>query len=489
MKRIYLDYAASTPVAPEVLRAMLPYFGNSPARHARPRAGIAGWGNPGSLHSFGQEAIKAVDDSREVIAKAIGAKFEEIIFTGSATEANNLALRGSIRGITQTVRRTTQKNFSVSPREVSANQRPRIIISAIEHKSVFETALDLESEGIEVVILPVDKSGVVDLNELKKALNERTVLVSVMYANNEIGTIQPISAIAEIVKEFRMKKLELSKNHSKFQIPNSIFPLVHTDAVHAFQFLDCDVSKLGIDLMTLSAHKIYGPKGVGALYVRNHKSQITNHKQIQKTNGRNSKFWDLEFGARNLPAVAPLVTGGGQEFGLRSGTENVPGIVGFAEATKLISNSRELENKRIRELRDYFWQGLRDICPTAQTNADYTQTDAERSPRKSALSPRLRQGFGGQARRSATLPNIVNVYFPDHEAQFLLTKLDASGVAASSGSACRSRAVEASYVIEAMGYSQGRAKRSVRFSFGRPTTKEEIDRALNIIKNNLNLTK
>ncbi|OGY99701.1 MAG: hypothetical protein A2945_01735 [Candidatus Liptonbacteria bacterium RIFCSPLOWO2_01_FULL_52_25] len=482
MQRIYLDYAASTPVDPEVLDAMLPYFGNSPARHessgdsgrparhARQRAGVAGWGNPGSLHSFGQESIAAVDKSRETIAKSIGADFREVIFTGSASEANNLALRG----LTQTVRRQTQtdKDFSVNQREVGESPRPRIVVSAVEHESILETARDLERDGVEVVYIPVDRHGVVDLEKLKVALNERTILVSIMYANNEIGTVQPIAEISKIVRNFR-EQIANSKSqktgHSPFA-PGHL-PLFHTDAAQAFQFLDCNVDGLGVDLMTLSAHKIYGPKGVGALYVR---QQIANRKlQIAKNH--------LPFASSHLP-LAPLTTGGGQEFGLRSGTENVPLIVGFAKAVELLfSNSHELENSRIAKLRDYFWTELKKIYPEAQTNVDYTQTGAEVGPRTSASSPR----------QSATLPSVLNVYFPDHLAEDLLTKFDLAGLAVSSGSACRSRAVESSYVIEALGYSGDgstklttgdRAKRSVRFSFGRPTTNEEVNAALTILK-------
>ncbi len=383
LERIYFDYAASTPVDERVLRAMRPYF-------------LEKFGNPGSLHSFGQEAIAAVDESREKIAHAVSADFREIIFTGSATEANNLALRSVVR----------------AAKDV---RRPRIIVSAIEHESVLETARDLERDGVEVVYIPVDRRGVVDLGKLKEALNERTVLVSIMYANNEIGTVQPISEIAKIIADFRSK--------------GSRCPLFHTDAAQAFQFLDCDVNKLSVDLTTLSAQKIYGPKGVGALYVR----------QLPAVGGRQ---------------LAPLLTGGGQEFGLRSGTENVPLIVGFAKAVELAVDARDGETKRIGELRDSFWQELKKIVPDAELNGDLQNS----------------------------LPNILNVYFPHYKAEELLTKFDLAGLAASSGSACRSRAMESSYVIEALSYPKERAKRSIRFSLGRPTTKEEVASAIEIIE-------
>jgi cysteine desulfurase len=224
-----------------------------------------------------------------------------------------------------------------------------------------------------------------------------------LYAQNEIGTIEPVSEIAAIIKEFRA---------------HSAYPIIHTDAAQAFQFLDSDVNELGVDLMTLSSHKIYGPKGAGALHVR------------------------------DLKMLAPDSTGGGQEFGLRSGTENVPAIVGFARAVELAVAAREKEYKRILKLRDRLWEEIKRITPKAEVNG--SDAPAEK------------------------LPNILNVYFPGHAAQDLLTKLDRNGIAASSGSACRSRAMESSYVIEALGHSKERAKSSIRFSLGRTTTEDEI---------------
>ena len=381
MKRIYFDYAAGTPVDPAVLRAMKPYFTEK-------------FGNPGSVHAFGQDAIAAVDMSREAIAKAIGAGFRDIVFAGSATEANNLALRGVVEKF-----RETNK------------ARPRIIISSIEHESVFQTARDLERTGIDVICIPVDKHGIVDLKKIKESLTNDTALVSVMYANNEIGTIQPISEISKIVRGFRDK---------------NVYPILHTDAAQAFQFLDCDVNKLGVDLMTISSHKIYGPKGIGALY------------------------------SQNIKNLRPAITGGGQEFGLRSGTENVPAIVGFAKAVELATVARAAESMRIAVLRDDLWGGIKKIFPNAEVN--------------------------GQEENSGKLPNILNVYFPGNAAQDILTKFDLNGLSASSGSACRSRAIESSYVIEALGYGKVRARSSIRFSLGRPTTKEEVAAGLEIIK-------
>ena len=399
MKRIYLDYAATTPVDPAVLRAMEPYFSEK-------------FGNPGSLHSFGQEAIAAVDRSRETIAKFIGAEFREVIFTGSATEANNLVLRGIIKN---------------AQRKIA---RPRIIVSAIEHESILETAHDLERNGVEIVYLPVDKNGIVDLKKLKASLNEQTVLVSVMYANNEIGTIQPIVEIAKIIGEFKTESAGLKPKLASKK--NIAYPLFHTDAAQAFQFLDCDVRELGVDLMTLSSHKIYGPKGAAALYIR----------------GNSGKAQDNILNA--------LTTGGGQEFGLRPGTENVPAIVGFAKAAELAVTMREKELKRIEKLRDQLLRGIKKIYPKAVLN--------------------------GATNKREALPNILNIYFPGRASQDLLTRFDLAGLAVSSGSACRSRAFESSYVIEAIGHSKECARSSIRFSLGRPTLKGEIDEALKIIK-------
>jgi cysteine desulfurase len=456
-KKIYLDYAASTPVDQRVLAAMRPYFSGR-------------FGNPGSLHSFGQEAIAAVDKARETIAKAINANSGEIIFTGSATESNNIALRG----LTQTLRRFTRKNFCASPRNVRDVPRPRIIVSAIEHESVLETAEDLSAgggsafsakggpasgrggkkDGVEVIYLPVNKNGLVDLVALKKSLNERTILVSIMYANNEIGTIQPLFEIKKIIDDFKKRNFQFSifnfQKNTTYHPLLTTYPLFHTDAAQAFQFLDCDVEKLGVDLLTLSSHKIYGPKGIGALYVH---------------------------GLPTTHYLLPTITGGGQEFGLRSGTENVPAIVGFAEAVRLIAKSRERDGERIAKLRDYFWKELKKIYPKAEINGVSSSTNNESDPNK-----RIRK-FVKDSLFADKLPNILNVYFPHHTSEYLLTKFDLAGLAASSGSACRSRALAPSYVIKTLGHSEEGAKHSVRFSFGRPTTKNEIQKALIIIKN------
>lgn len=404
MRRLYFDHAASTPVDPRVLRAMKPYF-------------LREFGNPGSLHSFGQKAIAAVDASRETLGKLIGAKyFREVIFTSGATEANNLALRGAV------------EYYKMHHPNIA---RPRIIISSIEHESIFETAKTLEKYGVEVISLPVNKEGVIDIVALKDSLNQNTVIVSVMHVNNETGTIQPLREIKFMIDEFR-------KNHSAAGAYSEgdadTYPLFHTDAAQSFPYLYCDVQMLGVDMMTLSAHKMHGPKGVGALYVR-----------------RDEKAF-LDNGGFPLAAQ---VSGGGQEFGVRSGTENVPGIVGFARAAQIAAAARGKTSTRVSVLRDELWKRIKSIAPKAEIN-----------------------GPVGDAKA----PHILNVYFPGHAVQDLLTRFDRAGLAASSGSACRSRAVESSYVIEALGYSKERAASSVRFSLGKETTRRQIVTAVNIIE-------
>ncbi len=399
MRRLYFDHAASTPVDPRVLRAMRPYF-------------LREFGNPGSLHSFGQKAIAAVDASRESISKLVGAKhFREIIFTSGATEANNLALRGAVE-------------FYKKDHPDAAH--PRIIISSIEHESILETARVLEGYGVEVVRLPVNKEGVIDIVALKEALNDRTVIVSVMHVNNEVGTIQPLREIKFMIDAFRNESSRADISHSVE------YPLLHTDAAQSFPYLYCDVELLGVDLMTLSSHKTHGPKGVGALYVRRNEAAS----------------------GGNVPLIAQCV-GGGQEFGVRSGTENVPGIVGFAKAAHLAAAARGKISTRVGALRDELWKRIKVIAPAAEIN-----------------------GPMGDAKA----PHILNVYFSGHAAQDLLTRFDRAGLAVASGSACRSRAAEPSYVIEAMGYDKTRAAASIRFSLGKGTKKRDVAATAKIIK-------
>ena len=397
-----------------VLRTMKPYF-------------LREFGNPGSLHSFGQKAIAAVDASRESIGKLIGAKhFREIIFTSGATEANNLALRGAVDFYKQ--------HHRVVASDAASAARPRIINASVEHESIFETAKALESYGVEVITLPVNKEGVIDIVALKDALTEGTVVVSVMHVNNEVGTIQPLREIKFMIDEFRKGIADNSSSRAQGGFAGSPYPLFHTDAAQSFPYLYCDVELLGVDMMTLSAHKMHGPKGSGALYVRR------DEKAFSESGG--------------FPLLAQ-VAGGGQEFGLRSGTENVPGIVGLAKAAHLAAAERGKVSTHVTTVRDELWRRIKIIAPGAEIN-----------------------GPMGDAKA----PHILNVYFPGYASQDLLTRFDRMGLAASSGSACRSRAAESSYVIEAMGYSKDRAVSSIRFSVGKGTTKREVVAAARIIK-------
>ena len=352
------------------------------------------FGNAGSLHSFGQRANAGIESAREIIANELGINPNEIIFTGSATEANNHILRGAVVGFKE-----TRDN----------GQAIRIITSSIEHESVFETAEDLEKNGVEIVKIPVSSDGVIDTDKLKEELGENTAVVSVIFASNVIGTIEPIKEVSEIIKNFRKEK-------------GSKYPLFHTDAVQAFQFLKLDMGKFGIDALTLSAQKIYGPKGVGILALR--------------------EDW--------LTRVAPLIAGGTQEFGYRAGTPNTPGIVGFGKAVEIVTSNREEESERVEKLRDMLWAGIKKIVPDAELNG----------------SEKIR------------LPNNLHVSFPGQDNQELLIKLDQAGLAVSIGSACSIRSRKASRVVLELGLGEERATNSIRFTLGRNTTEEEIEETL-----------
>lgn len=386
MRRIYLDYAATTPLDERVFSAMQPYLQEK-------------FGNAGSLHWAGQEAQGALDIARKTLADAIGAHLQEIYFTGSATEANNLILRGVVASANR-----------------SGNIQPHIIVSTVEHESVLATARELEKEGVRVGYAAVGKDGVVRPEDIERLMEKHTVLVSCMLANNEIGTIQPVVRIGEALERERTRRKEALER----------IPLVfHTDAVQAFAHLPLDVAAFGIDAMTVSAHKLYGPKGVGALYVR-------------KGTG-----------------VAPQVTGGGQEYGLRSGTENIACIVGFAEAVRLNETAKRTgEPGRISALRDALWKELQETFPDISING------------------------GVEAR----LPNNLNVRLPGVHAEEALVALDAEGVAISIGSACSARARTPSHVLEAIGLDRKAMQESVRLTVGRFTSEEEVREALAVMK-------
>lgn len=374
MNRIYLDYAASTPVDPKVFAAMAPYFTEK-------------FGNPSSIHSYGQEAQSAVDNARQQVADFLHCRSQEIIFTGSATEANNLALRGVVEHAL-----------------ASGKKNAHIISTRIEHESILVLLEELVKDiRVSITLLPVSREGVVDINALKNALTEDTVVVSVMYANNEIGTIQPIEEIARIIKDFKEE-----------QKGNSPFPYLHTDAVQAALYCPMDISLLGADILTLSGHKMYAPKGIGALYIK------------------------------KGTALTPLVHGSGQEYGKRSGTENVPGIVGMGSAVSMIDMSA---HEGVKKLRNRLVEGVLKNIPNTT--------------------------FNGNAENS--IPHIVNILFKDISSSDLIIRLDGEGIAVSAGAACQSKALSVSHVLEALGVSKKDASCSLRFSLGKYTTENDID--------------
>jgi cysteine desulfurase len=364
MKRIYLDHSATTPVAPEVLKAMLPYFTEK-------------FGNASSLHSFGLEAKQALEESREKVAGLLGAEPEELIFTSGGTESDNLALKG-----------IAYRNKKLGK---------HIITTGIEHPAVLETCRKLESEGFEVAYLPVTSEGLVEPGTLKAAIRSDTILISVMHANNEIGTIQPLEEIGEIAAE------------------KDIY--FHTDAVQSVGKIPTDVNALGVDLLSLSSHKLYGPKGIGALYVR--------------------KGTKLE----------SIVQGGGHERGLRSGTENVAGIVGLARAAELAQETMADEAERLGWLRDR----LADLVLERVKDAWINGTMKKR------------------------LPGNLNFGFRYVEGESLLLFLDSKGIAVSTGSACSSKKLEPSHVLLSLGLLPEECHGSLRITLGRSNTIEDVD--------------
>ena len=367
---VYLDHAATTPVDPRVLQAMMPFFSEHP-------------GNASSLHAFGQEARRAVDQARAEVAAAVGARPAEVVFTSGATESDNLAVLGVA---------------------FAGQHRGRhILTSAIEHHAVLEACHVLEAQGYAVTRVPVDARGVVDPDDVRRALRPDTVLVSVMAANNEIGTLQPVAEIGRLTRER--------------QIP------FHSDATQLVGAMPVDVDELGVDLLSLSAHKRYGPKGVGALYVR-----------------------------PGVPLM-PLQRGGSHERGRRGGTENVPGIVGLGAALRIAVREMAEEHRRVTALRDRLMRGALAL-PGAQLNGD-------------------------PGRR---LANNVNLSFDGTDSQSLVMGLDLHGVAASAGSACSSGSMEPSHVLVALGLAPQRAASAVRLTVGRTTTDADISYALDALR-------
>lgn len=363
-KRVYLDNAATTQVSGDVLNEMMPYF-------------TSVYGNSNSLHSFGREADNGVDIARDRIAKTINANSSEIYFTSGGTEANNWAIRGVAYA--------------------NQNRGKHIIVSSIEHHSILETCKDLQKQGFEVSYLPVDETGLVSVTELLHELRPDTILVSVMAVNNEVGTIQHIRAIGEIVKDFKA--------------------FFHTDAVQALGSVELNVQEMNIDLMTISAHKIHGPKGVGALYVK-----------------------------KGVP-IQKIMFGGEQESNKRGGTTNVPNIVGFGKACVNAKRDLKICNKKLNEISNYFIKKVEYEIPNIKFNGNFRQKT----------------------------PGIVNVSFKYVDSESVLIKLDLKGIAVSAGSACASGSIDKSHVLKAMGLEAEDLNGAVRFSFGVDVTKDDVD--------------
>ena len=368
MRSVYLDHAATTPVHPEVIAAMLRYF--NPL-----------YGNASSVHSFGRDARMAIDNAREIVAKAMGAQPNEIFFTSGGTESDNIAIIG-----TALARQAKGRH---------------IITTAIEHHAVLDACAYLEKQGFEVTYLPVDAYGLVNPSDVNAAIRPDTILISIGHANNEVGTIQPLAEIGAIAKAHKV--------------------LLHTDAVQSFGSIPVDVNDLQVDLLSLSGHKIYGPKGIGALYVR-----------------RGARPQAIQFG-------------GGQERKLRPGTENVPGIVGLAKAVELAMQEREERNEHISRLRDKLIAGLLTV-PEVTLNGHPEQR----------------------------LPGNVNISVKYVEGESLILSLDLKGIAVSSGSACTSGSLDPSHVLTAMGLSHEEAHGSLRLTLGRDNTEADIDYVLEV---------
>jgi cysteine desulfurase len=380
-KKIYMDYAATAPLDEQVLKDMMPYFSEK-------------YGNPSSVHGFGEEAQKGVIEARQQLADLFGSEISEIAFTSGATEGNNTVIKG----------------IAMSPKVWEMHGgKPHIIVSDIEHDCVLDSAKRVMKDGLaDVSYAPVNKEGRVDIEELKKLIRPNTVLISVMYANNETGMIQPIEEIGRMISELngsRDKKIYF-----------------HTDAAQAVNYLDCNVLRLGVDLMTISAHKIYGPKGAGALYIR-----------------------------KGTPIVK-FMDGGEQEFRMRSGTHNVPGIVGLGSAASRLGAYKE-KNEEIKKLRDRLIDGILSAVPRSALNG-------------------LKEN---------RLPNNANIRFEGAEGEAILVLLNGSGVAVSTGSACAAKSLSPSHVLKAMGLTDLDAHSSIRFSLGRGTTEQQVDHVISVM--------
>ena len=391
-KKTYFDFASTTPICDEVKKAM------------KEAEGI--FANPGSLYASGVFAKNIVKDSRKKVAEILNGRDEEIIFTSGGTESNNLAIFGLYNFLL---------SENVSDLQVAQKRKFHIITSTIEHSSVLEPIRELEKRGVDVTFVKPDEFGVIDPADIRKAIREETFLVSIMYVNNEIGTIQPIKQIAKCIRDFR-KTLNS-------QLSTINYPLLHTDASQAPNYLDIDVVALGVDMMTLDGGKIYGPKGVGALFRR-----------------------------KSAP-LSPLFFGGGQEMGLRSGTENISLICGFSKALEVSARLKEKESKRLSSLKNYFIEKITKKFPEVSING--------------SLDNRL--------------PNNVNICIPNLDSEFAVFQLDRLGIECSSASTCVNlKEDNYSYVIRAIGRGEC-SRSSLRFTLGRSTTKKDINHCLKAI--------
>ncbi len=409
MSNVYLDHAATTPLDPRVLEAMLPYLKEN-------------FGNPSSFHSVGKEVKDALDDARTRMATILHVRADELVFTSGGTESDNLAVLGFCRANRpSTALRSAQEVREHTPAQ---EVRGHIIVSAFEHHAVLEAAMHLEKkEGFEVTYLSPDHDGLISVDQVMSAIRPDTLLVSIMYANNEIGTIQPIAEIGNAIQKYRADATKVAVNSGFKATSVASGPIFHSDACQATGFLDVDVEKLHVDMMTFNGSKMYGPKGVGALYVR-----------------RGLKLQPLQFG-------------GTQEKSLRPGTENVAGIIGMAKALELVQADREQESQRLTVLRDTLIAGIRERIPKVRLNGHTTRR----------------------------LPNNVNISFMDIEGEAFILYLDAAGIYASTGSACTSTTLDPSHVILSLGLPYEVAHGSVRFSLGHSTTMKDIEYVLETI--------
>ncbi len=385
MKNIYLDNAATTPIDPAVLKSMEPYL-------------RANFGNASSLHYVGLEAKRTVDGVQEKMGHFLGCLPQEVYFTSGATESDNMA----ILGLTGAILRA------------NSGFKPHIVVSAMEHDAVLEPAKQLSKDGVEVTYLKPNNKGLIELDSLRKAIKNNTVLVSIMYVNNEIGTIQLIAEIGQLIKELNEKAAASAKaTASRRKI------YFHTDATQAVSYCDMNVVKLGVDMLSLSAHKIYGPKGVGVFYLK-----------------------------RGTP-FRSLIWGGHQQDGIRSGTYNVAGIVGLGKAIELIADKKKNkdENKKIKELRDYLIKGIKKSIKRIRINGDMIRR----------------------------VPSNASIIFEGVEGESILLMLSQKGIAVSTGSACSSGSLEPSHVLRAIGVKPELAHGSIRFSLGRFNVKKDID--------------